>query len=75
MISDSDYFRGRASQERAAAEQATDPLVRQIHLDLAQRYEEAAQAAPPTAQLYSIEPRSLGDLAGVQADDAHRVGE
>lgn len=75
MISDSDYFRGRASQERAAAEQATDPLVRQIHLDLAQRYEEAAQAAPKTAQLHSVEPGSFGDLAGVQANDIHRVGE
>jgi len=50
-------------------------LVRQIHLDLAQRYEEAAQAAPKTAQLHSVEPGSFGDLAGVQANDIHRVGE
>jgi hypothetical protein len=57
-MSDSDYFRVRASQERAAAEQATDPFVRQIHVDLAQRYEEAAQAALPTAQLHFIQPGS-----------------
>ena len=40
---DPNYFARRASEERAAAERALDPRARQSHLDLAERYAEAAQ--------------------------------
>ena len=34
------YFLKRASDERTAAMYARDPRVRQVHLDMAERYEE-----------------------------------
>jgi len=42
--SDSEYFRRRAGEERLAATRATHPSARQAHLDLADRYAEAAAA-------------------------------
>lgn len=39
------YFEQRALQERSAAESASHPAAREAHLDLARRYDEAAQAA------------------------------
>jgi hypothetical protein len=44
MLSDSVYFHRRAEEERAAAEQATNALAREVHLELATRYERAAAA-------------------------------
>jgi hypothetical protein len=44
MLSDSEYFHRRADEERAAAEQATNALAREVHLELAMRYERAAAA-------------------------------
>jgi len=44
MLSDSEYFHRRAEEERAAAEQATNALARDVHLELASRYERAAAA-------------------------------
>jgi len=44
MLSDSEYFHRRAKEERAAAEQAANPLAREVHLELAMRYERAAAA-------------------------------
>ena len=38
-----DYFARRAAQEREAALRATDSRARESHLELAKRYEEAAQ--------------------------------
>lgn len=34
------YYRRRTAEERSAAEVASDPLVRAVHLDLARRYDE-----------------------------------
>jgi hypothetical protein len=42
MLSDSEYFHRRAEEERAAAERATNALAREVHLELASRYERAA---------------------------------
>jgi hypothetical protein len=41
---DAAYFTRRASEERAAARRAHDPRSRQTHLDLADRYAQAAQS-------------------------------
>ena len=38
------YFERRAAEERNAAAVATHPLVRRRHLELAERYDEAAAA-------------------------------
>jgi len=43
MLSDSEYFHRRAEEERAA-ERATNALAREVHLELASRYERAAAA-------------------------------
>ena len=42
-FSDSTYFERRASEEQAAAQRAHDPRARQSHIDLAERYSQAAQ--------------------------------
>jgi hypothetical protein len=42
--SDSEYFQRRAEEERLAAGRATHPLARRAHLELAGRYDEAADA-------------------------------
>ena len=39
---DAAYFIRRSSEERAAADRASDPRARQSHLDLAERYAAAA---------------------------------
>ena len=38
-----DYYARRAAQERLAADEAVDPRARESHLELARRYDEAAQ--------------------------------
>lgn len=40
MQTDLSYYRRRASEERTAALQARDPRVRQVHVELAERYEQ-----------------------------------
>ena len=44
MHSDLSYLRRRASEERTAALRARDPQVRQVHTELAERYEERVRA-------------------------------
>ena len=44
MENDRSYFARRSMQERAAAEDARDPLAQEAHLELAARYEELAEA-------------------------------
>jgi hypothetical protein len=44
MECDHDYFLRRASEEREAAERAAHPIARQSHLELADRYNEIAEA-------------------------------
>ena len=41
---DADYCRRRAAEERSVALTSHDHRVRQIHLDMAQRYEDVARA-------------------------------
>ena len=41
---DADYFRRRAADERSVALTSHDERVRQVHLDMAQRYEDLARA-------------------------------
>jgi hypothetical protein len=61
--SDLDYYRRRAADERKAAECATDPTARRVHLDLARRYDEAVEAEKSRpairmgATVHPIEPR------------------
>jgi hypothetical protein len=58
-ISDHIYFTCRAAQHHAAALSAEHPKARQVHLELAHRYEAAAAAAAglPVVQ---FRPGSLG---------------
>ena len=44
MLRDLEYIHRRARQERAAADAALDERSRQIHLELATRYEEILRA-------------------------------
>lgn len=53
--SDSQYFLRRADEELAAAERASDPRARQSHLDLAERYANAARAVAATTKLKVVE--------------------
>ena len=55
FTSDCAYFLRRADEERAAAERATDPRARQSHLDLAERYADAARAVAATTRLKGVE--------------------
>jgi hypothetical protein len=61
--SDFDYFRRRAAEERQAAESATDPAARRVHLDLARRYDDAVEAEKSRpaigmgATVHAIEPK------------------
>ena len=49
--SDSQYFLRRAEEERAAAKRASDPRARQSHLDLAERYADAAHTVAEAKRL------------------------
>lgn len=49
--SDAEYFNRRADEERAAAERATHPSARQSHIDLADRFAEAARAIAEVSTL------------------------
>lgn len=42
------YYRRRAAEERKAAELSLHPLARQVHSDIAERYEEIAEASTAT---------------------------
>ncbi|MGI8705187.1 MAG: hypothetical protein ACR2JJ_05250 [Sphingomicrobium sp.] len=44
MEDDLTYFKRRASEERAAAKKATQLLERDTHLEMAERFEELANA-------------------------------
>lgn len=43
METDRDYLNRRACEERDAAERASNPKAKELHLELAARYAEAAQ--------------------------------
>lgn len=44
MEGDSLYFRRRAAEERTAAKEAPHPSAQRSHLDMAERYDEIADA-------------------------------
>jgi acyl-CoA hydrolase len=47
MDGDAIYFRGRASEERAAAMKCAHPNARRSHLEMARRYDTQAKALDP----------------------------
>lgn len=49
--SDTEYFLRRAGEERAAAQRASDSRARQSHLDLAERYADAARTVEAAIKL------------------------
>jgi len=63
---ESEYFRRRAAEEHAAAERATDGVARRMHMELADSYDEIAQALaagkspedPVHVRLHAPIPRS-----------------
>ncbi len=57
--SDSQYFLRRAEEERAAASRASDPRARQSHLDLADRYCEAARTVTEAIELVEADPAQI----------------
>ena len=52
---DSQYFLRRAEEERAAAKRARDPRAEQSHLDLAERYADAARTVTDAADIERVE--------------------
>ena len=57
--SDSQYFLRRADEERAAAKRASDPRARQSHLDLADRYVDAARTVSEAIELVETDPAQI----------------
>ncbi|HEU5286213.1 MAG TPA: hypothetical protein VFU20_06865 [Sphingomicrobium sp.] len=53
--SDAEYFARRSNEERAAAERATHPRARQSHIDLADRFAEAARAIAEVSTLWEAD--------------------
>ena len=47
---DSAYFERRASEETAAAERANDERARRLHIELAERYTNAARSGRPARE-------------------------
>ncbi len=64
--SDSAYFTRRASEETEAAERATNPRARQLHIELAARYFEAARAR----QSQSVDELEKAPVAAAPASPA-----
>ncbi|HEX6072118.1 MAG TPA: hypothetical protein VFY95_03835 [Sphingomicrobium sp.] len=56
MENDAVYFSRRAEEERAAALQAPHAAARQAHLDLADRYDELAEAISPIRSRAGTDP-------------------
>jgi hypothetical protein len=58
MESDAIYFGRRATEEREAAMRAPHPTARQVHLDMADRYDEISGAI--TAREVELMPNRVG---------------
>ena len=58
MESERDYMNRRAGEERAAADRAQSEKVRNLHMELAARYRDAAEArlAPHVPELEATKP-------------------
>lgn len=54
MESDQSYFARRAEEERAAAEQTSDPLAQRTHLELAEAYDHRSAVARPDSDRASL---------------------
>ena len=62
MESQRDYLERRALEEDAAAERAPTDKVREVHVELASRYREAADGnaqAPPESPVTTIRPKEF----------------
>ncbi len=62
MESQRDYLERRALEEDAAAERAPTDKVREVHVELASRYREAADGnaqAPPESPATTIRPKEF----------------
>ena len=57
--SDSQYFLRRAEEERAAAKRASNPRARQSHLDLAERYADAARTVAEAIDVMDADPAQI----------------
>src|SRR5687767_15418498 len=57
--SDTQYFLRRAEEERAAAKRASDPRAQQSHLDLAERYADAARTVTEAIELVDADPAQI----------------
>ena len=55
-LRDCDYFRRRTDEERLAAEQATNDLAREVHLELAVRYDQAAAVSQENVLRFQMPP-------------------
>ena len=66
--SDSQYFLRRADEERAAAKRASDPRARQSHLDLAERYTEAARTVGEAIELVEVDPAQITSAPTLQPE-------
>ena len=56
---DSQYFLRRSEEERAAAKRASDPRARHSHLDLAERYADAARTMAEAIELVEADPAQI----------------
>ena len=65
---DRTYFTRRASEEQAAAERAQDPRARQTHIDLAERYSQAACSCETAANDQGAGPESLSAIPLLQPE-------
>lgn len=59
MITDAEYFRRRAGEEREAAMMAPHPMARRAHIELAGRYEELATAITRHAAPLAMQPSDV----------------
>lgn len=65
METDRDYLNRRASEEREAAERASDPKAKDLHLELAARY---AQAADGCGERPELDVRQVPAQPGLPND-------
>jgi len=57
-----DYYERRHREARALAEASTDPQIRRIHADMAERYAALAITAPPVGESAAKPAKSHFDL-------------
>jgi len=70
--SDVEYFQRRAREERAAAKRAADVRAQQAHVELAERYEEVAEAIAGSTPMLEAVPARESALHPVTGQSAGR---